>query len=665
MSYLCRCHALAALVFLTTNVPEIVRAQSTAQAAAVPPVSLPALSVRGEDFVDPSGKPVRFWGVNLVALYPEHKQADALAANLAALQINLVRPHHLLRSSKDWNPEMTSGALVEYKENSRDFDPEALDRFDYLNAALRRHGIYLAFSVHFSRHYLPGDVDILKTDDKDRAAWMEATKELNSWNWKKSIDPNKMLPTVDERAALINEEFVKKLMSHVNPYTGLSYANDPQVLTFEILNEASTEYAVICGNKFPDYWQNRLIEKWKTFASAAGIEAGDLYKPADARAKDVRAQFLRKIDEDYFDRMKAVLRATGCKAPVTFSNLWRGENATKMHAEKADHIENHAYINPLLVKSAEDGFYELGKNALVGKPFFIGEFNQAEGAENIKQQSPFRTMLPLGVSAYGSLQNWTGVVWFAWMHGGKLLGDDGWAVAEKRESSLGGMIADGMMIDHFRTTGIIFRKGLVEKSRQPVTLWIEDPVTVGDYNGLMRGKGLYKPGWNEIHEVRKSFGAPPSEQKETPWLTTSVSNPIVSDTQQITKDTARKQLTVSAPGAEGFSGYLDDKTPAGLKRLGLEGSGFATVVVVANDDAALGESQQLIISRTALNAENVEIDGPKIRLTGLKKPADGKQWHFVQTRPRTGTPTDKILTAINGSLELPLETWHECELQLR
>jgi hypothetical protein len=52
--------------------------------------------------------------------------------------VNLVRPHHLLRPSRDWNPAMASGALALYQENSRAPDPVAWERFDYLNAALRR-----------------------------------------------------------------------------------------------------------------------------------------------------------------------------------------------------------------------------------------------------------------------------------------------------------------------------------------------------------------------------------------------------------------------------------------------------------------------------------------------------------------------------------------------
>lgn len=629
---------------------------------------MPALTVRGEDFVDPAGGPVRFWGVNLVALYPDHASADALAANLASLEINLVRPHHNLRPSLDWNPGAGSGSLLKYQGTSREFDPTALDRFDYLNAALRRNGIYLQFSVNWTRRYRPDDFDILPGDDQERESWKAAMKELIGWNWKKAFDAYKMLPGVDERAALLNEEFVRNLLTHVNPFTGVAYANDPQVLTFEIMNEASTEYSVICGNRLPDYWQAKLLEKWGVFAKAAGIEPGDLYKPANPRAKAVRAEFLRKLDGDYLERITRVIRSTGCKAAITYSNLWRGDNVAQMNSLTSDFIEDHSYTDPLVVKGPDDGFYGLTRSALAGKPFFVGELNQAEGEANIKAQSSVRTMLPVATAAYASLQNWTGIVWFAWIHGSPLLGSDGWAVTEGRDSNLGGMIADGMMIDHLRTTGMIFRRGLVEKSREPFTLWVDEPLTVGDYHGLMRGKYSYKPGWQDIHGVRKAFGTVPDSQATAPWMTQAPPNPLVSDTGQIVKDIARRQLTLAAPQAEAFSGQPDGQPPSGLRHLGLDGGEFATAVLVADDGKALGESCRLVLSRTALDASHAETGGPRIHLTGLKKPSQEQHWYLVPTRPRAASadePARRLEPASDGSLELPPGGWHECELHLR
>jgi hypothetical protein len=630
---------------------------------AAPPAAapLPALTVKGQNYVDSSGNVVKFWGVNLTALYPDHATADALAANLAERGINLVRPHHLLRPGKDWNPQMISGALFTYQGNSRTWDTDALDRFDYLNAALRRNGIYLAMSVHQSRHYYEGDVDILKTDDADAAAWSAAMKEFNTWGWKKSIDVRKALPAIDERAALLNEEFIRTLLTRVNPYTGVSYAADTQWISLEVVNESSFEYAVICKNRFPAYWDARLQARWVEYAKAAGIaEPGDLYSPEGRKTIEVRARFLRKLDADYYDRIRAVVRKAGSDVPMMYSNLWRGDNALAMQAEKSDVIEDHAYIDPLVVRDLDDGIARASRNALAGKPYFIGEFNQAEGGDNIKAQAPFRTMLMLAGAAYGRFHDWSGIVWFSWNHGTKVIGPDGWSTEEKRDARLGTMVSDGMMLDHLRTAGLIFRQGLVAESKKPITLWTAEPYFAGDYNALMSGKHKILPGWQSVHGIRRAYGAEPAGQEDADWLFDWPGRVMTSDTGEIVKDTVRKQFTLAASAAEAFSGYLDGKAPSKLSHLAVAGdSGFATVIVVAADAKDLEKSGNLLVSRTGLDAELKENDGPAV---SLKLP--GKSWKFTVTRPRTATPAEAtILTAdADGRLVLPTTVWHEAEL---
>jgi len=623
------------------------------------------LTIRDGDFIDASGQAVRFWGVNLCSLYPTHAQSEGLAAQLADRQVNLVRPHHLLRPSGDWSTG--PAALVTYDKNSRTFSKEALDRFDFLNAELRKKGIYLAMSSHFSRDILPGDFDILATTAEDQAAWREAVAEINAWDWKKSIDIKKMLPTIDERSALISEEFTVALLNHVNPYTGKSYAEDPQVLTWEVLNESSAEYAIVCNNRFPKYFEDQLQARWGAYCRDHGVEPGDIYKPADNKARNLRADFLRKLDEDYFLRIKAAVAKTGSKVPVTFSNLWRGDNVADMHYQHADWVENHIYTDPMVVKGLDDGIRQVGRNVLVDKPFFIGELNQAEGGDNIQKQKPFRTMLPLAMVSYGLLHGWDGLVWFAWTHGDRPMGPDGKSTKLDRESHLGEMMSDAMMQDHLRTAGYVFRNALVAPSTHPVTIWIDKPFTAGDYNGLMRGKNGHKEGWQNIHAFSKAYGPVPEGQSTAPWMSTLPENPLVSDTGEIIKDIERRQLTVSAPRTEMLSGYLDGAHPLGLKHLAVEGSGnFVSLILVSLDGEPLATSRHLLMSRTMLDADSREVGDPPVTLTGLTSPREGRSWHMTVTRTTEGEPgPQSVHLNERGVLSLPAINWNECELRLK
>jgi len=147
-------------------------------------------------------------------------------------------------------------------------------------------------------------------------------------------------------------------------------------------------------------------------------------------------------------------------------------------------------------------------------------------------------------------------------------------------------------------------------------------------------------------------------------MTATPVSPLVSDTGQIRKDTTRQQLTLGAPYAEAFSGKLDSLAPAGLTRLGLVStSGYATVVLVANDSIPIATSNELVISRTYLDTAAVERVNQPTKVSGLKTPAAGYAWHIKVTRPRGSPATYQALAPSAGVLTLPSTNWKEAELK--
>jgi hypothetical protein len=147
----------------------------------------------------------------------------------------------------------------------------------------------------------------------------------------------------------------------------------------------------------------------------------------------------------------------------------------------------------------------------------------------------------------------------------------------------------------------------------------------------------------------------------------SPADPIISDTGQIIKNIARQQLTVAAPKAEAFSGQLDSAAPAALKHLALAGQGFATVILVSNDDQPIATSEHLILSRTALDKASHDTAATVVSLRGLNADAN-RQWYFHLTRPRSDRDRVKdepLNLSADGTVSLPAIDWHECELTLR
>lgn len=623
------------------------------------------LKVKGPDFVDPSGNVIRLWGVNIVVLFPEHDVAQKTAANLASLGINCVRPHHMLRSSLDWNDHMVSGCLVDYKKDSITFDPNALDKFDYLNSCLKKKGIYLMIAIGNSRMYKPGDVKVLDQGDQDNKAWSAAMKELNGWYWKKSHDVKKMLPMVDERAARVNEKFARKLLTHINPYTKTKYAVDPQLLTIEVINEFSLDYAVICNNKFPKYWQDMLIAKWQKFAKGKGVKECDLYKTRTTAQRKCRGEFFRKLQEDYLNRITKVIRDAGFKGPITFSNLWRGEAAGKLHWDTAGYIEDHLYCEPRIAESKTDFVLEKSKTRLANKPYILGEANYCEWGKKRDAQRKERAMLPLVLAAYGGFNNWSGVIWFAWNHGKRAIGKDGWSNKPERKAHLGDMISDEMMLDHFRTCSAIFRRELVKKSIAPKNMYVYGDYIPSNYQALMTGRIKINPGWQNIHALQKVFSKPPEGDKTKELLKTETPSVLISDTQEITKDTIKKHLTVVTPFANAFAGNLSGAQKINLPNLQYsENNCFATIVMVADDDKKLKNTNKLLISRTVLDKAGKDSEKGTLTIKGLKN-VPGKKWQASITRPRKNTGKAIPLTKMEGNQTLPVKDWFECKIELK
>ncbi len=625
---------------------------------------LTALHPQGEDFVDPTGKPVRFWGMNLVAFYPDHATADATADNLAQLGVNLVRPHHDLRQSLDWNPANVA-SLLTYQADSRTPNLEAWDRYDYLNAKLRQKGIYLGMSIHGTRSYLPYDAGILKVSPADDEAWADAIDELNHWPWQKSFDPRKMLPVVDERCFLLNAEYATSYLKHVNPYTGLAYGNDSQTVSLEMINEFSTEYTLVCHNTLPAYFTAKLNARLAEYCKAKGIAPFELYAARTPEQVKCFSQFCNDLDRAYTVRMTKVVRDAGYQSAVEFSNLWRGDANLRLRVQTGGVIEDHDYDDPLTTQSQDKMLYSSSRSAVAGKPIIIGEFNQAESPKMFDQRKDVYPAITADAAVYASLQNYAGIVWFAWAHGIRDTGTDGWGKGDMRTPGFPGIIGSlnrtGPVLDHLRAAGIIYKNRYLSASTSPVTITVSDSYYPNGYNALMSGETAYQPGWQIVHGFRKTFSAGPAPPLTAPWLAGPPADPAVSDTGQISRNIARRQLSFAAPKCEGFAGYLDGKPADRVAVLSVAGdSGFATVLVVALDDLPLATSHKLLVSKTYTDAAGAESASCPVSLAGVAK----GPWSLRVTRP---TPVAGVALAhdATGALALPIGPWNECELELK
>lgn len=196
-----------------------------------------------------NGQRIQFLGTNFAAgdAFPSHDDAEKVAARIAKLGINLVRLHHM--DNSDWGQPQS---IWDYGYQDRQHISAAqLDRLDYLIAQFKKNGIYVNINLHVSRQFTAAD-------------GFPASVSLIPTSFDKRVDE------FDRRMILLQKKYAHDLLTHVNPYTGLSYADDPAVAVIEINNENSLVGDPWAGfgaglDSLPDPFRAELAGEWNVW----------------------------------------------------------------------------------------------------------------------------------------------------------------------------------------------------------------------------------------------------------------------------------------------------------------------------------------------------------------------------------------------------------------
>ena len=329
-------------------------------------------------FAQAPHKRIRFTGINVVgyACFLPKAEADEFVDKIAALGYNSVRLHHFD------NPLVPEGAST-----SDSVSPEQLDKLHYLTAKLKARGIYTTIDLYCSRR-------------------MKAKDNFRFTNYKAAIH---IEPSVRENW----KKFIRAMMTAKNPYTGMSWAEDPAIFAVNLVNE---------GALIQRY--NATAELKKYFE--AGFEKYLAENPAlrSAGTRDgLFIGYLNKIQADTMADLTAFLR-NELKVKALITDLNYPGNATLADMRGSfDFIDTHDYWDhPQHPNGWRLPFHYHGRSAVrrkgeimrwimprrvFGKPFTVSEFNYC-------QPNKYRMEAPALFGGYASLQDWDGIWRFVW-----------------------------------------------------------------------------------------------------------------------------------------------------------------------------------------------------------------------------------------------------------
>jgi len=341
------------------------------------------VSPSGQFVFAESGERARFWGVNLCfdSLLLAAEQADQIADRMARAGYNTVRLHHY------------DGLLADKNGSSYDLNPEKLDQLEYLFAALKKRGIYVTLDLYTFRGF--------------------PLEEIPDLGYALRYPVNtlfKLLVPVSENAFASWKKFARNLLTHRNPYTGLTWAEDPALVSVCMINEDSVFFGGISRRK-PE-----LIALYdKAFSAWLARQPGSVTsgQPQDALFN----RFLVEIKKQSDARMEAYLREIGVQCLVTSDNNVNKEAQVYVR-DQYDFVDNHEYWNHPVPLGSNVGVNqnsaivsglwlprELMPSRIFGKPYTITEYNFC-------WPNAARAEAGLLMPAYAGLQDWDAIYCF-------------------------------------------------------------------------------------------------------------------------------------------------------------------------------------------------------------------------------------------------------------
>ena len=421
----------------------------------------------GEDghFYFENGRRIRFWGVAIghQALFPPKELAEAMASRLAKFGFNLVRIDALDRY-----------IFYDEGEDTQHFDPRKLDRFDYLVSQLKKHGIYISIIITVHRTFRAND-SVIDWDNPNFSSPEECIKYGNErlLRTMAMFDPYlNRLQREYARALLAHrnpytgnryaEESALAFLEIINETT-LDHAwlrnqlNHDSTSSTKVTRYYSGELDVLWNIWLLGRYESKekLAQAWSSSTKKGLLPDEDparrtvrriLYSEKDkfseARVQDLQS-FYHELQQQYFTGFCNFLKdEVGVKVPISGTHTFHGMpnqvvqsymDFTGVHTywehpvlqpckkwtESCISILNTPMVNAETFQTPDavdwietrNTLYRIAFGATVNrKPLVISEYNHPFPNE-------YQAEFPLIISAYGSLQDWDGIVIHSYMYG--------------------------------------------------------------------------------------------------------------------------------------------------------------------------------------------------------------------------------------------------------
>ena len=579
------------------------------------------IRVENGRFVNDAG-PVRLNATNLTgpANFPTHGQADSLSARLARFGINCVRLHYMDSKYGNFLHKEEPGIIAEDQKTQRNLDLDQLDRLDYLISVFKKRGIYIDINLHVARWW----------DERDGFS----DKEMRP-NFDKGLD------NFEPRMIELQKEYARKLLTHVNPYTELTYTNDPCVVVVEINNENAlfNQYHNGAIDRLPDpyasefrrQWNkwlknkykstDELLKSWKSDTTMLGRDLNSKSKPVQqmlldgsfriengtiptikagsvvlAQAKKDFYQFLVDTEHAYWFGLYDYLKKD-LKVRSVVSGTQLGYSPPSVQAE-LDYIDSHSYwchpspvnsdwriINKSMVNSMTC-VQGLSAQRVFGMPYTVSEYNHPfpnqYGAEG-----------QIMLRSYGRFQGWDGVFEYTYNHQSDF--------EPKDNNYFFSIIARTDVLAHLQACAAIFLRGDVQEGKSTIIGAMDYPRYFENLTKTNQvGANIKTAGFDMrqtmLHKTAVDLSGKSGTDTSSVEKISADKKIFTSDTDELTWNIEQPDagyFTVNTENTKLFTGFTEDRKITLDKvslTIGKTRLGWATVSLVSRNATGFGEA---------------------------------------------------------------------------
>lgn len=577
------------------------------------------LKAKGDALFFEDGTPAKFWGANIQssALFrTSDLNIKKQAKRIARLGFNLIR---IFQHDVAW---AQPNIFLKSKHDTLALNPLSFKKIDWWIKCLKDEGVYIWLDLQVKRPYTENDgINFFSEIAKGKP--FHILKGFNYYNT--SIQKRMM-------------DFNTAYLSHINPYTGFAYKNDPAIVSTLLLNENDLTHhfanALLGDKKVPAH-NGMYMADVKKASKLLGLNPNKAWQSWGHGDSKI---YLNDKEHRYNQVMLSHLKKLGVKGTLLTGNTWAGMGLSSLPSfTDGDMVDVHSYGREgelLFNPRYRAGLLSwIGAAQVTNKPLSVTEWN----VEKFPVSDRFT--IPTWLASTASLQGWDSLMLYGYSQNPLNGSGKGWNYSTYNDPALMAMMP---------ASALLYRQGHVAEAKQTYHIRLANsdffgtsitPATSATLRTLVEQSKVsidlpYSATlpWLKQHEVAMDASYSPQSTLHHVVRNSNIDfipkgqSFVASDTGEITRDWEKGIHTINTERSQIVSGNMGGNTFS-LNDVRFEiDTAKATVAVQSLDDRAISTSTRILISKAARSIPSKAKNTPF-----LSEPVTGTL--FIKAKP--------------------------------